>query len=526
MIIIKPKILLAIGNEKYSDLVKGRLEPDFDCIEQYVYHHKYIHESIDQFKPNIVIFHEKYLKSEASNENESFKLWSDTIEIIRKRDDDIRIIMLCERPQGHPFLKLLITLNVLDIFNERVIDLTKVKEQLQEKPRYKNVSNLKLDSSQDIMESTNEEIEDLQAQLDAAETVEEKARINKEIEQKTNELRSLVENLNKKYSFINLKELNKQEEAKEKKEKKEKEKKEKKVIEKHIVKQEIKFQAQQTITEIVGVMVKPKVILVGGVDRRVGTTFFSHLLAAAINKYDVEVGYIENPYSEAYTYDRYFGEENAPKYVSSYSKRNINVSKRNEVFFDEELEFVWKTDSINWIVRNPTKEEKYVEEQLTSLDFAKTLLYLHTPIKIIDIGSDWDREAFKDLYDLADHIYVVSDMDLVTFDRFFSNNERLDLLESFNERVNVVFNKTTKKLEQSNAFATDFPFYYTYIPEVNSDDVYSSQQKGELVTNNRMVNKMMKPRLQSIIENILPKELIKKKSTKRSLLPKLKIEKA
>lgn len=142
------KVLLAIGNEKFNQLLRIPLSKHFSVIPEELYSLKYLEEFVEDFKPDIIILHDYYLKSEKEEAFDKEVEWLKIIERIRQLyDDQKRIVFICERNQGDPFLSELVNRNVLDIFHTRSIDINKIKEQLLEQPRYSRVAYLKVEGS-------------------------------------------------------------------------------------------------------------------------------------------------------------------------------------------------------------------------------------------------------------------------------------------------------------------------------------------------------------------------------------------
>lgn len=142
------KILLAIGNEKFNALLRKPLSAEFTVLNEEVYSRKYLDEFVSDYNPDIIIVHDYYLASEKSDAFEKEVEWLQIIERIRQQyDDEKRIVFICERNPGDPFLSELLNRNVLDIFHNRSLDITSIVEQLKDQPRYSKVAYLKVEDS-------------------------------------------------------------------------------------------------------------------------------------------------------------------------------------------------------------------------------------------------------------------------------------------------------------------------------------------------------------------------------------------
>lgn len=144
----KKRVLLALGNEKFNQILRKALQENFIVLNDEVYSIKYLEELIEESKPDIILLHDYYLASEKTEPYERETEWLETIENIRRvYDDNKRVVFICERKQGDPFLSELINRNVLDIFHTRSLEVNKIIEQLLDEPRYSKASYLKVEGS-------------------------------------------------------------------------------------------------------------------------------------------------------------------------------------------------------------------------------------------------------------------------------------------------------------------------------------------------------------------------------------------
>ncbi|SDM24486.1 hypothetical protein [Sediminibacillus halophilus] len=100
------KVLLAIGNESYSNIIRNRLsehKEHFLIPEQKVMHHRYLKEVVELEKTDLLILHDYYLPSDFDSKEGVWE-WLSYIQHIRELyDDSIRVVFLCERNRGDPF---------------------------------------------------------------------------------------------------------------------------------------------------------------------------------------------------------------------------------------------------------------------------------------------------------------------------------------------------------------------------------------------------------------------------------------
>lgn len=151
------RILLAMGHEEYHSIFRKYLKSDFKVSMNDVYNLRYLTDIVDEERPDYIIFHDQHLGitlDENYTGDEAYyrevKIL-DFIEYARHRyDDQIRIVIVCERQIGDPFLSELVNNNVLDIFYRREFDIVELIHQLLEPTKYANVSHLKVENSSQI----------------------------------------------------------------------------------------------------------------------------------------------------------------------------------------------------------------------------------------------------------------------------------------------------------------------------------------------------------------------------------------
>ncbi|PFT46086.1 hypothetical protein [Bacillus cereus] len=150
------RIVLSMGHEDLHGIFRKFLKNKFIVCMNDVFSSNYLFDVIEEDHPDIIIFHDKHLEIPYDPEQENqveenlYKeiKFLEIIEYIRQTyNDSIRVVFVCERPQGDPFLSELVNNNVLDIFYTNQFDLDALVEQLVNPPQYNNVAHLKVDNS-------------------------------------------------------------------------------------------------------------------------------------------------------------------------------------------------------------------------------------------------------------------------------------------------------------------------------------------------------------------------------------------
>ncbi|MFE7064186.1 hypothetical protein ACFVAD_18815 [Sutcliffiella sp. NPDC057660] len=413
-------------------------------------------------------------------------------------------MFLCEREKGDPFLSKLVSINVLDIFNTPAIDIQTFTEQLQDKPRFKTVAGfLNLDTTPSLLNS--------ESQLRHEKPVQQE---EKTAPVKTEEAIPEVP-VNRERPVIN-KVINKQVVNKVV---------EKKIVQKNVIKKQYQLNVTKNVEKVIGVTIEPKLILVGSPFRRTGSTFFAHTLSKYLGDSGVGVTYIENPFQQGYTYDRFYGHENAQEYISLFSqiaKEARETSEEPSLYptattESHQNENCWIHENIRLLATNPMKESIYVENDISLHAFMKLLLSLHkTPFIIIDVGTEWSRELYRELYSLADSIYLVLEPDIPLIERFETSEEHgikklRGMLKA--EKVHLVGNRMTPYIAKEL-----FDNQVHLIPNIPANEIFSMQFKGQFLPDSREIIKQLNQAFNPIIQTLLPKEFLKKKGKEESFL--------
>ncbi|UNL87461.1 hypothetical protein [Priestia koreensis] len=487
------KILIAVGDEKYTRILRDELSPveGFKLCKNDVHHMRYLLELIEDEAPDIVIVHDEYLESSIKDEVERETEWLQTFKALRSRyEDGLRIVFLCERQRGDHFLSELVKVNVLDIFNENAIEMQSFTEQLLDRPRFARVNKFVL---------SDRELEDLQ--------LADKPPEEEPMEQPVSTKQSVDQ------TVVTPAKPTKQPIVKQKVV-------EKKIVQKQVVKREIKFEVKPQTTAFVGVPVGSKLILVGGNGKRTGATFFSHQLAFKLADYQLSVSYIENPFAYAYTYDRYYGQDEAPDYVSPFY---TEVEGALPMWAQSQS---WKLNNVNMVIQNPLREEVYGEE-LTTDKLLRIIMAQRTTFTIVDIGDAWDHPVIQPLFGMADQIVLMIDSDVIQTQILMEKQPYKMLFDhtGLKEHIRVVMNKASREMASHELFESTYDYVET-IPMLDRDEVFKSEMKRRPLSENKVLDPLIDEALQPFIEELVPKELQKTAKKKASFLkfPKLSIK--
>lgn len=482
------KVLLAIGREDYSSILRSHFSahPEhFKVLDQDVMHFQYLDEIIDIEQPNILILHDYYLPTDFEGDKKDQGLVAYIQQLRIKYDDQIRVVFLCERPNGDNIFQYLVGANVLDIFNGQSVTLADLIQQLKNPPKFANVAHLlqnqlpfsPLSSDEDNSESESKS-EEIAVKQDKTEDEQEKApETNKRKTEKKE--RPIVQKVVQKN-----------------------------VVNKQVIKRDYHIQILNQHEKVVGVPIDKRLVVVASPFPRSGSTFVSHLMAKHMADMDVGVTYIENPFTAAYSYDRFMGQEHAADYRSKF----LQFTQMPDIDYS----YHWEREGVNLIVKHPT--ERYTSEDLSFETFVKVLMSVTSPITIVDVGSDWQRPLFQDIYDIATDILFVlepdisciqslEDSDLLNIEHFWKVVER--------ENSAIVFNRFDDELWKNEIFQDLYGDYeLTSIPSFPVRDVFNSQYKGTFINGLKQYQKFLSQALTPIEERLLPKELLKKRKRK------------
>lgn len=486
------KVLLAIGDSGFSQILRNRLnEHDFVVIDNEVLHRDYLEEIVANERPAILIVHDYYLASSKESESDKEKELLAFFQKIRMEyDDEIRVVFLCEREKEDSFLAELVSRNVLDIFHNKSINTQELVEQLKDRPRFSRVSkflsersSMQPSSPSPIQPTSAEELFEIGNQEEEEEVAKEST---KEVKEKV----------------VVQKVVNKQVVQK--------------VVNKQVVKRDFNVQILNQVERVVGVPVEKKLVLIGSPFARSGSTFVSHLLAKEIANMGVGVTYIESPYSPAYSYDRFIGHELNPDYRSKFYQFTKEIDPKKPSVFD------WTLDDINLVVKHPANEPIYRMKEIPFDVYVKILLASPSTVTILDVGTDWHQEIYQDIYDIATNAYFIIEPDI----------SNIQFLEDPDNQLTSFFRKVLQDKKSSligNRFDSSIMKYdviqdlYTeniksLIPAFPSKDIFESQYKGTFINEMSIYQKQINEALAPIIEDLLPKDFIKKQGKQGGFL--------
>ncbi|MEB9673217.1 hypothetical protein AB1J99_30920 [Bacillus bombysepticus] len=200
------RIVLSMGHEDLHGIFRKFLKSKFIVCMNDVFSSNYLFDVIEEDHPDIIIFHDKHLEIPYDPEQENqveenlYKeiKFLEIIEYIRQTyNDSIRVVFICERPQGDPFLSELVNNNVLDIFYTNQFALDALVEQLVNPPQYNNVAHLKVDNSNTKYKSHlfgKNSLFEFKEDEQLTELVETEDVLKTAIEEETEETNSLVHN--------------------------------------------------------------------------------------------------------------------------------------------------------------------------------------------------------------------------------------------------------------------------------------------------------------------------------------------
>jgi hypothetical protein len=450
------KVLLAVGNEKLSQILRNTLSEfpnDFNISETEVFHHRFLEEIVESEIPDILILHDFYLESDCKTKGEKEKEWISFIKKIRVTyDDSIRIVFLCERPKGDPFLSHLVSLNVLDIFSDDTINKTQLVEQLKDKPRFSRVQKyLQNNLSVDHLLSDEETTE----------------------EAKVKEKQVIIE------------------------------------VRKEIV------EVEKEVERISYASIPSKLIAVCSLWQGAGSTFFAANLARAIANRGIDVSYIEFPLLKPYMFG-YLGihtketekDENYIEFTKIIrDKKFKNIANKR---------YAWNEYGIDWYVVDPRKPplEDFSYEDMLKLSYA-----INSAIKIVDVSSMvFHPEVQKFLHHVAE-IFVCIEPDPIKLDwlspiknSIYQRTEKkvLDFLENIEKTEGIDYQLVTmkhshgiKNKEWINCFDKKPLIYF---PSIDYDIVIKNIWNTTFIYDDEEFQETLEKVLKPAIVRILPQE--------------------
>lgn len=466
----KSRVLLAVGHESISQILRkhfGKAE-GFQLIDHEIMHFRFLDEILAIEKPEILVVHDVFLPSDSKTKDEREQEWLSFFHFTRQKFDSLRIVFLCERPRNDIFLNQIVGLGIQDIFNESAIDMSVFISQLSEPPRYANVSKFR-DS----------------VTLSAPVKIEGEE-IDEEGDEKLNETKENGDSSE-----------NKSAEPKEV------------IVEKEVIKEVV---VEKPVEKIVMHQVDKKIILVGSPFERSGSTFVSHLLAKELADSDTSVTYIENPFKRSYTYDRFDGHRKTENYRSIFHSYIESASNDNIHSYE------WDVDGVKMIVKHPN-EDVYKEDDINFELFIKVLLNTKSTVTIIDIGADWNKDVFRDLFDIASNAFMVFEPDIsdIQYLEDPSNKETVIYREYVNnEKTCLIGNRLNGSIKKNKLLQDLYgDKMQITIPSFELDVVFKCQDKAIFLNDHQSSKGMIKGPLSSLVGKIVSDNMHKRKKRKK-----------
>ncbi|CAM4250396.1 hypothetical protein [Bacillus albus] len=482
------KIVLAISDTVYTAYLREDfIGAGFEVADSDVMHIKYLDEILDTEQPNILCINDKRLNIDAGHEEKRELIILQKLRDIRF-NRDIRIVVFTERENDDEFLAKLIYLGIYDIFNSRKIDIdNKVIPQLLHESDIKNVAEI-VGASQapqqtKLPEVPDDEEEEASSELEGGGNSEPASNSNK-----------LFKNKQKRKSVSE------------------------KMPKAPVIKKQYKLAFEPVYEKQIGIAIPRRTIVVASMNRRSGATFVSHLLAAYLNELKIDVNYIENLYDDGYTYPLLKGYTEAPE-----NYRSEFMLQRYKEMLQKESDILsipkWKQGKINYIVKNPIVDQELKNETDQDFDhFIKVLLAnQEAPISIIDAGSDWDKDLYHEICEMADYIFFVAEPNLHQLLKIahpLTQKERKLVSYLALEKTRIIGNKFSPALLKHEVVEECFgDKVLTALASYEIEDVFESQLNSSTLLSSRNYYKELEGILKEIAELLLPNQLLNQKKS-------------
>ncbi|MEK4599405.1 hypothetical protein MKY21_30360 [Bacillus sp. FSL R9-9497] len=482
------KIVLAISDTVYTAYLREDfIGAGFEVADSDVMHIKYLDEILDTEQPNILCINDKRLNIDAGHEEKRELIILQKLRDIRF-NRDIRIVVFTERENDDEFLAKLIYLGIYDIFNSRKIDIdNKVIPQLLQESDIKNVAEI-VGASQAPQQTKFPEVpvddeEEASSELEEGGDSEPASNSNK-----------LFKNKQKRKSVSE------------------------KMPKAPIIKKQYKLAFEPVYEKQIGIAIPRRTIVVASMNRRSGATFVSHLLAAYLNELQIDVNYIENLYDDGYTYPLLKGYTEAPEnYRSEFMLQRFKemLQKESDILSIPK----WKQGKINYIVKNPIVDQELKNETEQDFDhFIKVLLAnQEAPISIIDAGSDWDKDLYHEICEMADYIFFVAEPDLHQLLKIahpLTQKERKLVSYLALEKTRIIGNKFSPALLKHEIVEECFgDKVLTALASYEIEDVFESQLDSSTLLSSRNYYKELEGIMKEIAELLLPNQLLNQKKS-------------
>lgn len=276
--------------------------------------------------------------------------------------------------------------------------------------------------------------------------------------------------------------------------------------------------------------VSHKLVVIGSLSSRAGSSFVTANLAAAFAKRNRSVGVLEFPANTPYLYDALFlRQKTEGKYISlPHEVRAQRAINRENIF---------KEHGISWVLLDPTLyaiKDWSPAEMLSLIYSVKNM-----SIILLDISTNWCHQGIGQIFRQADHVFLVVEPDPALIDRTVIVDykelgiaaecipEELKIMELINQleqsgdcHVEFILNKYTDQILQEQL---GLPYRPTaFIPFIDPPTVYSALWQGELLYNYPDVQEILDRELYPVIRRIAPAMSASRENSTNMIFTKLK----
>lgn len=150
------------------------------------------------------------------------------------------------------------------------------------------------------------------------------------------------------------------------------------------------------------------------------------------------------------------------------------------------------------------------------------------PISLIDAGSDWDKDLYHEICEMADYIFFVAEPDLHQLLKIahpLTQKERKLVSYLVLEKTRIIGNKFSPTLLKHEVVDECFgDKLLTALPPYDVEDVFESQLNSSTLLSSRNYYKELERILKGIAGLLLPNQLLDQK--KSSILSGLRFRKS
>lgn len=475
----KKKVLLAIGEEHVTHILRNNMSETFDVLREEVLHAQYISEYVETSKPDILIVHEQFLQHDATTDDDRENFYLALLQQLREQyDDRVRVVFMCERGSlSDPFLAKLISVNVLDIFYQRQIDMQSFVHQLTERPRYTNVKKFLISQSTSPAPN-NEVVSDNQQVADYVD--------------KTSEERTLEGQSPKGSSTEDKKQI-----------KEPKSPKQPKVV----VKKEVVYEEKY-------INIPSKTIGFVSLSPKAGSSFFSLNFAKALTDKGLDVTYLESPYH--YAGKSFIYHQLGLHLDEQWEELNDFYSIPHLIHKGEAIkaENIYHKEGIHFFLHNPN-----LDVVNWNYDYQLNMLYhSKNQFSIVDLGYlKADMQDIKRILTVLDYVFVVVNPLPQEID---SNSHLFDILYA-DEHINAhyILNHSNEGINQEM-----LPFdakQAIHFPSVDFKEVCQSYYDCEIPYSNKKLKPVFDEYFDTLAK-VTESNIRFNTRTKQSLLSKFK----